>query len=108
MDGSFSCSCTEGYELQTDNITCMGELVIKDITSDCYGVSCKIIMNTASSFCSNTNECDQNCVLLDGVKQCSCVKGYSLAEDGLTCQGLLKQKPCMLLISICIFPIDVN
>ena len=24
--GSFSCSCTEGYELQMDNIRCQGEL----------------------------------------------------------------------------------
>ena len=49
------------------------------------------IMYTASSLCSNTNECDQNCVLLDGVEQCSCDKGYSLTDDGLTCQGLLKR-----------------
>ena len=69
-------------------------------------VIASLIMITASSFCSNTNECDQNCVLLNGVEQCSCDKGYSLAEDGLTCQGLLATE-ILYGIILCI-PIDVD
>ena len=60
----------------------------------------------ASSLCSNTNECDQTCVLLDGVEQCSCDRGYSLTEDGLTCQGLLDHN--IIIRIFYVFSIDVN
>lgn len=36
--GSYSCSCTEGYELQSDNITCMGELVVEEYHNDCHSI----------------------------------------------------------------------
>lgn len=41
----------------------------------------------SSSLCSNTNNCDQECVLLDGIEKCGCNMGYELAEDNVTCSG---------------------
>ncbi len=33
-EGSFECSCTSGYELHTDNVTCLGEKNLKMSTSN--------------------------------------------------------------------------
>ena len=38
--------------------------------------------------CSSGNGCDQQCIVVNGVDQCSCDIGYQLTGDGSTCIGL--------------------
>ena len=45
-EGSFFCSCTDGYELQMDNIRCQGELAITIRCSESYQ---QIIISTSIS-----------------------------------------------------------
>ena len=63
LPGSFECSCTEGYELEADLVTCT------DI-DEC-----------------NLGLCSQICENQNGSFLCSCNDGYELQEDGKTCTG---------------------
>ncbi len=48
-----------------------------------------ICFNTVSpdSMCSDPNNCDQVCVSLSDVEQCSCMPGYELHANGQTCES---------------------
>ena len=37
-----------------------------------------------------THNCSQICLELDGGYKCGCYKGYRLADDGVTCKGIIK------------------
>ena len=37
--------------------------------------------------CNGKNKCDQVCVNTPGSYQCSCNEGYSLMDDGESCEG---------------------
>ncbi len=39
------------------------------------------------SVCPNGNACSQDCLISFGEEVCSCVPGYSLADDGISCIG---------------------
>ena len=41
--------------------------------------------------CDRRNKCDQLCINSEGSYQCGCLKGYSLMDDGKSCEGLCKQ-----------------
>ena len=81
-NGSYVCSCDDGYTLNDDGLTCDG-----------------IIMHISSfldrSFldideCSmNNGGCDQMCTNTNGSYVCSCDDGYTLNDDGLTCDGII-------------------
>ena len=38
--------------------------------------------------CANSNPCEQNCINTDGGYNCSCKNGYTLNEDGYSCNGI--------------------
>ena len=63
LDGSFECSCRDGFSLESDNRTCA------DIDECSTGV------------------CSQRCVNLNGGFRCECDPGYALEPDGFTCSG---------------------
>ena len=65
--GSYFCFCERGYELDTDNHTCI------DINE------CLV----------DNGECEQNCHNTDGSYYCSCDGGYSLDNDRKNCSGIL-------------------
>ena len=67
--GSYFCFCERGYELDTDNHTCI------DI-DECL---------------DDNGECDQNCHNTDGSYYCSCDGGYSLNSDRKNCYGIITQ-----------------
>ena len=63
--GSYFCFCEKGYELDTDNHTCI------DIDE------CAI----------DNGECEQNCQNTDGSYYCSCNHGYVPNDDRHNCDG---------------------
>ena len=76
--GSYTCSCMDGYVLNSDGKTC------SDVNE-----------------CANdaTNSCQQVCVNTVGSYNCTCDQGYILNADGQTCSG--KKTKCWLLQVTC-------
>lgn len=66
--GSYSCSCHDGYKLNTDNHTCID---INECTDNNNGGCAHICRNT------------------DGSYVCSCRVGYSLTNNNQSCAGKL-------------------
>lgn len=64
LEGSYECSCREGFELSGDNRTC------GDVDE-----------------CSAT-PCSHTCTNLDGGFRCECPEGYILDIDRRTCNGV--------------------
>ncbi|XP_055293684.1 matrilin-4 isoform X3 [Moschus berezovskii] len=63
--GTFHCACNPGYQLATDNKSCM-----------------------AVDHCSFGNHsCQHDCVSAFGGPQCRCREGYDLLPDGRSCQA---------------------
>jgi hypothetical protein len=63
LEGSFSCSCRDGFFLGEDNRVCLD-------SDECLD-----------------NECSQICVNLIGGFRCECGDGYTLEGDGSSCSG---------------------
>ena len=38
----------------------------------------------------NNGGCSQICTNADGEAECSCVDGYELSDNGVTCEGILQ------------------
>ncbi|KAL9986755.1 hypothetical protein ACROYT_G000945 [Oculina patagonica] len=68
VEGSFQCSCRNGYMLMYDKKQC------KDI-DECQ---------------TGQHLCDHNCHNTDGSYRCTCKAGYKLSSDGKTCEA----QPC--------------
>ena len=66
--GSYYCNCEKGYELDTNNHTCI------DI-DECA---------------SNNGECEESCINTNGSYYCSCNHGYVLNDDRRNCDGTWK------------------
>lgn len=62
-DGSYECSCYDGYALNTDGHTC------SDVDECALGIA----------------DCEQICTNTDGSYECSCDDGYVLKPDCHTC-----------------------
>ncbi|CAH3038869.1 unnamed protein product, partial [Pocillopora meandrina] len=65
VEGSFHCSCRNGYVLMYDKRQC------KDI-DECQ---------------TGNHSCDHNCLNSEGSYFCSCRPGYKLSSDGRKCEG---------------------
>lgn len=62
-DGSYVCSCIDGFVLGGDNRSC-------DDVNEC-----------------SSSLCDHTCVNIIGSFRCECFEGYTLNKDGLSCNG---------------------
>ena len=40
--------------------------------------------------CEGINDCQQECVNVEGSYNCSCMEGFNLADDGRNCTGILE------------------
>ena len=67
-EGSYECSCRDGYTLEPDHHTC-------EDTNECLNFPC-----------------NHSCVNLRGSFECECYDGYSLDRDGVTCHGMIVVK----------------
>jgi len=81
-DGSFACSCQDGYALEDDSRTCAGKIITESFFQKSYVThtvdidECAIANGGCGHFCSN----------YPGSYRCSCRGGYTLEEDG-SCTG---------------------
>jgi fibulin 1/2 len=62
-EGSFYCSCNDGYELSKNSFSC------EDV-DECV---------------ENNGNCTNICINLIGSKMCACEAGYALTDDNHTC-----------------------
>ena len=67
MNGSFYCTCDDGYMLLDDGMTCV------DINECAIG----------------SHGCQQACINTMGAFRCGCYIGYDLNDDLKTCSGNL-------------------
>ena len=84
IDGSYQCSCWNGYEFTSDNYTCTGMANIA-FTNSFYLIHLNI-----SECLIGTYNCSQICVELDGGYESNCSSRYELRDDRFTCKGIFK------------------
>ena len=95
-EGSFNCSCNEGFELQSDMITCQGKphlpFPLPETGQHSHILNIYLVLPTNE--CDNETNCTQNCVrdIETGLENCSCNLGYVLNSDGFSCDGKLDIK----------------
>ena len=88
-DGSYTCSCRDGFILDNDRRSCLGK--------------CNMFMHICASYlwefvtlhtvlgtnrCPDNNACSDICTLVNDVPTCDCSPGYMLQSDGQSCEGM--------------------
>ena len=79
--GSYTCSCPTGYSLYS-HTACKGKS--SHIQNSCLKIIICIDINECSS---HNGGCSSICKNTPGSFYCQCHIGYSLANDGFTCNG---------------------
>lgn len=79
--GSYSCSCIAGYALNANNRTCIGNLIVK------YEYKSFLLFSDINECAKNNGNCVQTCTNTFGSFSCSCLTGYVLNGDKITCTG---------------------
>ena len=87
-DGSYFCSCMDGFELVKGTNQCIGNkhalyCVFSVLIYSRFGVHADV------NECVGINDCQQICVNIDGSFTCTCTKGFALAPDGKNCTGMM-------------------
>jgi hypothetical protein len=84
---SYECSCRTGYTLALNRFGCISKkvLFILERTIMCMHAYTYIIDIDECSI--GTDNCTHNCQDTQGSYACSCLPGYSLNDDGHTCEG---------------------
>ena len=77
--GSFVCTCPLGYELDSDEKTCIGKCTLAELN-----VHLLLDINECSTLRDN---CEQVCINTNGSYFCSCNNGYILQNDNQSCIG---------------------
>lgn len=87
-DGSYTCSCRDGFILDNDRRSCLGK--------------CNMFMHSCASYlwefvtlhtvlgtnrCPDDNACSDICTLVNDDPTCDCSPGYMLQSDGQSCEG---------------------
>ncbi|KAI0239913.1 hypothetical protein LSAT2_009363, partial [Lamellibrachia satsuma] len=73
-DGSFQCSCRDGFKLSDNKLSCEGK-------------SHTIRISDVNECAVRNGSCEQTCVNTDGSFQCSCRDGFKLSDNKLSCEG---------------------
>ena len=80
-DGSFQCLCSRGYSLAPDNLKCDGK------NNLCIKIFFQVLFIDINECQNNNGGCMQFCNNSNGSFECFCDRGYTLAVDGLSCEG---------------------
>ncbi len=82
-DGSFSCSCNDGFTLGSDGKSCNGQF--QYIWYCMNLIVCFVDINECND---GSHICNQVCTNTVGSYKCSCNNGYELGLDKKTCVGM--------------------
>ena len=78
---SYQCSCNTGYHLESNGYNCTGIMTSVFIID-------KLTLDTNE--CNTQNGgCNHTCVNEIGSFHCECSTGYTLADDGFGCTGIV-------------------
>ena len=86
LDGSYTCSCDPGYELQSDHRSCEGVNYVLVLITCIY--DSLLLPSDINECMADNGGCTQTCINIPGSYQCSCMNGYQLANDSRTCTGM--------------------
>ena len=82
---SYYCTCTSGYLLNSNKITCIGGWWVQWLTE------CIKMFDTPTAdineCATNNGNCSQICTNRNGSFICSCTSGYALNSNNRTCSG---------------------
>ncbi|KAI8484967.1 hypothetical protein Bbelb_373740, partial [Branchiostoma belcheri] len=84
--GSYWCSCGAGYRLNNDGHTCSDVDECLAANGGC-AQTCTNTIDVEECYIGNGG-CEQTCTNFIGSFQCSCQNGYSLNNDGFTCDDI--------------------
>ena len=95
-EGSFACSCRQGYTLSSDGFSCTGIALAKHPSCAVYQYLCFFV--DIDECQSNNGGCEHACFNTAGSFTCDCRLGYALATDGSGCVGKLlnNNKLCVI------------
>ena len=81
--GSYKCSCTNGFYLDSNGVSCKGLVIIL------YNyITLQIIISIDIDECITDNGgCNQTCINNNGSYTCLCHQGYEINDDVKSCQG---------------------
>ncbi len=80
MEGSYSCSCTQGFDLAEDGRSCTGNYKggkrhlnysLQHKHNGCF-------TNLAKEFCAENGRCSDICAVVDFEERCFCPLGFNL------------------------------
>lgn len=83
-NGSYFCSCTSGYTLIGDRMTCNGMF---KVNSNILSAECMCLKPDTNECTIANGNCSQICTNTIGSYQCYCSSGYFLEVDNRTCNG---------------------
>ncbi len=79
MEGSYSCNCTQGFDLADDGRNCTGNYKGKEgpySLQHNYFYGC--FTNLAKEFCVESGNCSDICAVVDFEERCFCPLGFNL------------------------------
>ena len=101
VEGSYFCSCDDGYELQTDGFNCLGESFWMSRHFPAFWLA-KLILDINECILG-THTCSDYCNNEVGSFSCSCKRGFELDIDQSTCKD---QDECALNLHDCEYPAE--
>uniref|UniRef100_A0AAZ3Q122 Latent transforming growth factor beta binding protein 2 n=1 Tax=Oncorhynchus tshawytscha TaxID=74940 RepID=A0AAZ3Q122_ONCTS len=97
-EGSYSCSCYQGYQASLDNSSCQEAFEVQGVLINVVNSEEEWWFNKVLQhmvFSPDVDECllpgaclHGRCVNLDGSHRCSCNPGYQSAPDGRACEDV--------------------
>ncbi|XP_028681155.1 fibulin-2 isoform X1 [Erpetoichthys calabaricus] len=86
---SYQCSCFPGYTLQPDHYTCTKDYEDLNNKVDIMPLPSLSPTETAElDLCRDNGPCMQLCTQIEKTLFCSCLNGYTLMQDGISCEDI--------------------
>lgn len=91
LGGRYRCSCNMGYELGSDQHTCIGKnktLFDQDIIPFSLLLLFSLLLIDTNECSLGTDNCQQLCINNVGSYSCDCNSGCELNSNGINCTGI--------------------
>ena len=96
--GSYTCTCQDGYTLNTDGRTCRGKELLQGFYRARYWSGC--LFADINECTLGTHRCVQTCTNTAGSYTCGCNTGYMLNSNGFTCDGEIFSTVCSHVLTV--------